>query len=204
VASREPFAQSGSHREKPQVTFSGDTIVTRLTQKRFLCHGSEFAGISDNLTCRKIFGAMMTENQTCSIPGSNPTHDEIRNILKCYKTVAIVGLSDKPEKDSHVVAMYLKAHGYTIIPVNPANSEILGEKCYPNLASIPHQVDIVDIFRKSDAIPGIVDEAVKIKAKVVWMQLGLAHDEAAQKATNAGLVVVQSKCIKVEHAKLMA
>ncbi len=146
----------------------------------------------------------MTENQTCRIPGFNPANDEIREILKRYKTVAVVGLSDKPERDSYIVAKYLKAHGYIIIPVNPASSEILGEKCYPDLASIPQQVDIVDIFRKVDAIPGIVDEAIKIKAKVVWMQLGLAHDEAALKAKNAGLLVVQSRCIKVEHAKLMA
>jgi predicted CoA-binding protein len=147
---------------------------------------------------------MMAENRTGGIPGLNATNDEIRNILVNYKTVAVVGLSDKPERDSHAVALYLKAHGYTIIPVNPANSEILGEKCYPDLVSIPQQVDIVDIFRKIDAIPAIVDEALKIKAKVVWMQLGLAHAEAAQKAKEAGLFVVQSRCIKVEHARLTA
>jgi predicted CoA-binding protein len=159
---------------------------------------------SDNLISRKIPGAVMTEKRVCGIPGFNPTKDEIRNILIKYKTIAVVGLSDKPERDSYDVAKYMKEHGYTIIPVNPANSEILGEKCYPDLVSIPQRVDIVNIFRKIDAIPGMVDEAMKIKAKVVWMQLGLAHDEAAQKAKEAGLVVVQSKCIKVEHAILTA
>ena len=143
----------------------------------------------------------MTEKESCEFPQSNPTDDEIRHILENYKTVAIVGLSDKPERDSYGVARYLKEHGYTVIPVNPARSEILGDKSYPDLASIPQPVDIVDIFRKVEAIPGIVDEAIKIKAKVVWMQLGLAHNESAQKAREAGLFVVQSKCMKVEHAK---
>ena len=146
----------------------------------------------------------MTENQSCEFSQSNPTEDEIRDILENYTTVAVVGLSDKPERDSHEVAKYLKEHGYTIVPVNPARSEILGEKSYPDLSSIPLQIDIVDIFRNIDAIPGIVDEAIKIKAKVVWMQLGLAHDESAQKARGAGLVAIQSKCMKIEHAKLMA
>ena len=143
----------------------------------------------------------MTEKQSCELPQSNPAENEIRHILEDYKTIAIVGLSDKPERDSYEVAEYLKEHGYTVIPVNPAKSEILGEKSYPDLSSIPRPVEIVDIFRKVEAIPGIVDEAIKIKAKVVWMQLGLAHNESAQNARAAGLSVVQSKCIKVEHAK---
>ena len=143
----------------------------------------------------------MAEKQSCEFPQSNPTEDDIRHILEQYNTVAIVGLSDQPERDSYGVAKYLKEHGYTVIPVNPTKSEILGEKSYPDLASIPQPVDIVDIFRKVDAIPGIVDDAIEIKAKVVWMQLGLAHNESAQKAREAGLSVVQSKCMKVEHAK---
>jgi predicted CoA-binding protein len=147
---------------------------------------------------------MMTENQSCQISDSNPTKEEIKDILENYKTIAVVGLSDKPERDSHAVAKYLKEHGYTVIPVNPAKSEILGEKSYPDLASIPQQVDIVDIFRNMDAIPGIVDEAIKIQAKVVWMQLGLVHNESARKAKEAGLVAVQSKCIKIEHSKMKA
>jgi predicted CoA-binding protein len=145
---------------------------------------------------------MMTADQPGKSSKSNPTENEIRGILENYTTVAIVGLSDKPERDSYAVAKYLKENGYTVIPVNPTRSEILGERSYPDLSSIPQQVDIVDIFRHIDAIPGIVDEAIRIKAKVVWMQLGLAHDECAQKARKAGLVAVQSKCIKIEHEKL--
>ena len=118
----------------------------------------------------------MAEKQSCEFPESNPPDDEIKAIFENSKTIAVVGLSDKPE--------------------------ILGEKSYPDLASIPIQVDIVDIFRNIDAIPGIVDEAIKIKAKAVWMQLGLAHNESARKATAAGLVAVQSKCMKIEHQKL--
>jgi predicted CoA-binding protein len=144
----------------------------------------------------------MTEKVSCEFPESNPLDEEIRKILANSRTIAVVGLSDKPERDSYKVAVYLKEHGYTIIPVNPAKTEILGEKSFPDLASIPSPVDIVDIFRNVDAIPGIVDEAIGIRAKVVWMQLGLAHNESARKATAAGLVAVQSKCLKVEHQKL--
>jgi len=144
----------------------------------------------------------MTENQSCEFPESNPPDDEIRGILENSKTVAVVGLSDKPERDSYRVAAYLKEHGYTVIPVNPAQTEILGEKSYPDLASIPAPVDIVDIFRNIEAVPGIVDEAIGIRAKVVWMQLGLAHNESARKAAASGLVAVQSRCIKIEHQKL--
>jgi predicted CoA-binding protein len=144
----------------------------------------------------------MTEHQSCEFPESNPLDDEIKGILESSKTIAVVGLSDKPDRDSYRVAAYLKDHGYTVIPVNPAKTEILGETSYPDLASIPSKVDIVDIFRNIEAVPGIVDEAIKIEAKVVWMQLGLAHNESARKAREAGLVVVQSKCLKIEHGKL--
>ncbi len=144
----------------------------------------------------------MTQNDSCEFPESNPPDDAIKSILEESGTIAIVGLSDKPERDSYRVARYLKDHGYTIIPVNPTKTEILGEKSYPDLASIPTPIDIVDVFRKVDAIPEIVDEAIRVKAKVVWMQLGLAHNESARKATEAGLSVVQSKCIKIEHQKL--
>jgi predicted CoA-binding protein len=144
----------------------------------------------------------MNESQSCEFPESNPPDEEIQRILKSSKTIAVVGLSDKPERDSHQVAAYLKEKGYTVIPVNPAKTTILGEKSYPDLASIPSQVDIVDIFRKVDVIPGIVDEAIRIKSKVVWMQLGLAHNASARKASAAGLTVVQSKCLKIEHKKM--
>ena len=144
----------------------------------------------------------MTDKISCEMPESNPLESEIREILENSKTIAVVGLSDKPERDSYRVAQYLKDQGYSVIPVNPSRAEILGEKSYPDLASIPHPVDIVDIFRNIEAVPGIVDEAIKIKAKVVWMQLGLAHNASARKATDAGLVAVQSRCLKIEHEKL--
>jgi predicted CoA-binding protein len=135
----------------------------------------------------------------CEVPGYNPPSEEITAILKNHKTVAIVGLSPKPERDSYKVGKYLKEHGYSIVPVNPGQKEILGERCYPNLKAIPFAVDIVDIFRKPEAVPPIVDDAVEIGAKVVWMQLGIAHNQAAEKAREAGLGVVMSKCMKIEH-----
>ncbi len=145
----------------------------------------------------------MSDSHNCSFPENNPSKEEIRTILTKYKTVAVVGLSHDPDKDSYHVAKCLKDHGYRIIPVNPTIKEALGEKSYPDLKSIPSPVDIVDIFRRPEAIPGIVDDAIDIGAKVVWMQYGLADKEAARKAREAGLEVVQSKCIKVECLKVM-
>jgi len=140
---------------------------------------------------------------TCEMPDKNPIHDDIKRLLESSKTIAVVGLSDKPERDSYRVAKYMKDAGYRIIPVNPTKTNILGEPCYASLNDIPEPVDIVDIFRKPDAIPPIVDAAIEIGAKAVWMQRGLAHHESAEKARGAGLDVVQSKCIKVEHKKLL-
>ena len=145
----------------------------------------------------------MNERNNCRIPGGNPRDEEIALLLRNARTIAIVGLSDSPTRDSHNVALYLMEKGYRIIPVNPFRSEILGEKSYPDLLSIQDKVDIVDIFRKIEAIPGIIDEAIQIKAGAVWMQLGLSHDQAALKAREAGLLVIQSKCIKIDHAVLL-
>ena len=139
---------------------------------------------------------------TCEMPQYNPPSEEIRAILENHKTVAIVGLSPKPERDSHKVGKYLKDHGYRIVPVNPGQKEILGEKCYPNLKAIPFPVDVVDIFRRSEAVPPIVDRAVEMGARVVWTQLGIVHNLAAEKAREAGLDVVMSKCIKIEHMNM--
>lgn len=133
----------------------------------------------------------------------NASQEEILNILEASKTVAVVGISHKEERDSHKVARYLQQHGYRIIPVNPKYKEVLGERCYPNLEAVPEHIDIVDVFRNVEAIPGIVDEAIAVKANVVWMQLGLAHQEAAEKARSAGLKVVMDKCIKIEHSNLI-
>ncbi|MBD3224621.1 MAG: CoA-binding protein [Caldithrix sp.] len=123
----------------------------------------------------------------------------IQNILKRSKTVAVVGLSNKPQKASNDVAAYLKKHGYHIIPVNPNYSEILGEKCYPNLKEIPVSIDVVDIFRKSQDVPAVVEEAIEVGAKTIWMQSGIRHEEAAKRARSAGIEVVMDTCMKVEH-----
>ncbi len=127
---------------------------------------------------------------------------EIAEILKNYRVVAVVGLSADPGRPSYQVAQYLQRHGYRIIPVNPGCDEILGEKCYPSLKDIPLPVEVVDIFRKVEAIPAIVDEAIAVGAKAVWMQLGLEEPVSAQKARKAGLKVVMDRCMKIEHAAL--
>jgi uncharacterized protein len=126
---------------------------------------------------------------------------EISQILSDYRVVAVVGLSSDPGRPSHQVASYLKAHGYRIVPVNPGCQEILGEQCYPALQDIPFPVEIVDIFRKVDAIPKIVDEAIAVGAKAVWMQQGLEEPDSARKARAHGLQVVMNRCMKVEHAQ---
>jgi predicted CoA-binding protein len=130
--------------------------------------------------------------------------EEIKAILKNYRVVAVVGLSPKPARASHQVAQYLKGHGYRIVPVNPGQKEILGEKCYPRLADIPFAVEVVDIFRNVEAIPAIVDEAIAVGAKVVWMQQGLAEPVSARKAREAGLKVVMDRCMKIDHAQYLA
>jgi|UniRef100_A0A7C5AL55 predicted CoA-binding protein len=135
-------------------------------------------------------------NETLSEP------EVIKAILQKYRVVAVVGLSPKPERPSYQVAQYLKDHGYRIVPVNPGQKEILGEKCYASLKDIPFPVEIVDIFRNVEAIPGIVEEAIAVGAKAVWMQLGLTEPEAARRAREAGLEVVMDHCMKVEHARL--
>lgn len=130
----------------------------------------------------------------------NQNHAEaIGAILGAYRIVAVVGLSADPSRPSYQVAQYLQAHGYRIVPVNPACREILGEKCYPGLRDIPFPVEVVDIFRKVDAIPAIVDDAIAVGAKVVWMQQGLREPQAAAKARQAGLGVVMDRCMKIEH-----
>lgn len=124
---------------------------------------------------------------------------DIKRILDESHTIAVVGLSNKPERPSFDVACYLKDHGYRIIPVNPKLSEVLGEKAYPDLLSIPGEIDVVDIFRRSEDVGPVVDDAIKKGAKVVWMQLGIINEEAAEKARAAGLDVVMDRCIKIEH-----
>ena len=123
-----------------------------------------------------------------------------KEILTKYRTIAVVGCSKDPGKDAHTVPAYMQAHGYRIIPVNPTATEILGEKAYPNLAAVPDSYDLVDIFRPSDQLEPIVDEAIRAgKAKVIWMQLGIANEAAAAKARAAGLQVVMDRCLRTEH-----
>lgn len=139
----------------------------------------------------------------CEFPTVNSNKDEIKAIFEDTKTIAIVGLSPNSEKASYRVAEYLKNAGFKIVPIYPKEDEILGEKVYRSLTEVPFEIDMVDIFRKPDAIAKVVDEVLEIKEKnkikSVWFQLGLANNEAAEKAINAGLKVVQNKCTKIEH-----
>jgi predicted CoA-binding protein len=125
-----------------------------------------------------------------------------KEILDSCKVVAVVGLSADEDRPSNHVAAYLKSQGYRVIPVNPAEKEILGEICYPDLKSIDEKVDVVDIFRRSDQVMPIVNDAIDIGAKAVWMQEGVVNEEAAQKAQGAGLKVVMGRCMLKEHMKL--
>jgi len=125
-----------------------------------------------------------------------------QEILSFSRVVAVVGLSPKPDRPSYIVASYLKENGYKIIPVNPVAEEVLGEICYPDLSSIPEPVDVVDIFRRSEKVPPIVEEAIKIGAKAVWMQEGIINEEAASRARQAGLMVVMDRCMLKEHKRL--
>ncbi len=119
-----------------------------------------------------------------------------------YRNIAVVGISEDPMRPSHSVASFLARHGYNVIPVNPKLTEWEGKKCYPDLLSIPGSVDVVDIFRRSEFVPPIVDEAIKIKAKAVWMQEGIVNEEAAGKAREAGIEVVMDKCMMKEYARM--
>ena len=128
---------------------------------------------------------------------------KIRGILRESKTIAVVGLSPKPHRPSHQVARYLMEAGYTIIPVNPGHDALLGLTCYPNLRAIPTQIDMVDIFRRSEAVMNIIDDAVAVGARFIWMQEGIVNQEAAAKAEAAGLIVVMDRCTKIDHMNLL-
>ena len=127
---------------------------------------------------------------------------QISEILRVYRTIAVVGLSAKRYRPSYGVAEYMQRAGYRIIPVNPHETEILGEKCYPDVESVPEPIDIVDIFRRSEYVPEIVEAAIRKGAKVVWMQEGVIHEEAARRAREAGLEVVMDRCILKDHRRL--
>lgn len=142
----------------------------------------------------------------CEFPTINSKSEEIKQIFIDTKTIAIVGLSPDSDKASNKVASYLQSVGFKIVPIYPKEDEILGEKVYRSLSEIPFDIDMVDIFRKPDAIAKVVDEVIILKdkknIKTVWFQLGLANNEAAQKAKNVGLNVVQNKCTKIEYKAL--
>ena len=139
----------------------------------------------------------------CEFPSVNSNNEEIIEIFKNTKTIAIAGLSPDPSKASNMVAVYLQNAGFKIIPVYPKEDIILGEKVYRTISEIPFKIDMVDIFRKPDAIAEIIDEAIaRGDVDVVWTQLGLVNNEAAAKALKAGLKVVQNKCTKIEHRNL--
>jgi predicted CoA-binding protein len=127
--------------------------------------------------------------------------DSIQTILETCKTLAVVGLSSKPSRPSHGVSSYMKSHGYRIIPVNPNEDSVLGEKSYPSLDDVPESFDAVVIFRRSEYVPEIVERAICKGAKVIWMQEGVQNEESARRAREAGLEVVQNRCILKEHAK---
>ncbi|MBT7788928.1 MAG: CoA-binding protein [Calditrichaeota bacterium] len=133
-------------------------------------------------------------------PKSLNDQSVIKEILATKGKIVIVGLSPKPERDSNRVAQYMIGHGYEIVPVNPMSQEILGRKCYPSIADVPGEIAVVDVFRKSDDVPPIVEQAIAKGAKFLWLQLGVVHQEAAQTALNAGMGVVMNKCIKIEHS----
>ena len=132
-----------------------------------------------------------------------PTDDTIKLILQQSKTIALVGASQKPWRDSNDIMQFLLKSGYSVIPVNPNYKEVLGLQCYSNLRSIPHAIDIVNIFRNPDKILPIIDDAILVKAKTIWMQLGVVNEEAAQRAAIAGLNVVMDRCIAVEFRMLL-
>ena len=125
-------------------------------------------------------------------------------ILRKYRTVAVVGISSDEGRSSHRVARYLKEHGYRVIPINPREKEVLGERCYPDLCSVPEQVEVVDVFRRPRFLPRVVAEAMYAGAKAVWMQEGIVHEAAARRAREAGMEVVMDRCMMKEHRKLPA
>ncbi len=128
---------------------------------------------------------------------------KLRELLRATKTIAVVGISDKPYRDSHHVAEYLIEAGYRVFPVNPNLQSVLGLRCYPDLASIPEAIDLVDVFRRPEEVGPVLDAAVAIKAKALWLQLGVINEAEAERASEAGLTVIMDRCSKIEHARLI-
>lgn len=133
----------------------------------------------------------------------NPADAEIKQLLQTAKRIAVVGMSAKPERASYSVARYLMAQGYEVIPVNPMETEIFGLKSYGSVSEVPGKIDIVDVFRRSDQTDPIIDEAIRVKARVVWLQLDVVNEAGCLRAQAAGLTAIQNRCIKIEHARLL-
>jgi len=138
----------------------------------------------------------------CEMPLAVPDDEDIADILRRYRRVAVVGLSKDPAKASHRVAAYLIENGYDVVPVNPSCDEVLGRRCHPDLRSVPGRIDVVDIFRPAADVPPIVADAIAIGARAVWMQQGIVNNEAAERAASAGLRVVMNRCMMVEHRRV--
>lgn len=132
------------------------------------------------------------------------TPDLLRELLLRAKTIAVVGLSPNPDRPSHEIATYLKERGYRVVPVNPGQKEILGQKCYPSLAAAAaeHSIDVVDVFRKSEQAGAVVDEAIAIRPRLIWLQIGVVDDAARRRAEAAGIPCVMDRCIKIDHRAL--
>ncbi|MCL0032483.1 CoA-binding protein [Peptococcaceae bacterium] len=135
----------------------------------------------------------------------NPTDEEIKELLKQARVIAVVGLSDKPERDSHKVAKYLQERGYRIIPVNPKLDSVLGEKAYKKVSDIPDEIniDILNVFRRSIDTPPVVEDSISKKPKAIWLQLGIKNDDAAKIAQDNNITIIMDRCIKIEHARLL-
>lgn len=133
--------------------------------------------------------------------GADASADPILEVLKKYKTIAVVGLSSDARRPSHEVSAYMQSAGYRIIPVNPNEKGVLGEKSYARLEDVPEKIEIVNVFRRAEEVPPVAESAIRVGAKVLWMQLGIENAEAAERARAAGLVVAEDACILVEHRK---
>ena len=136
------------------------------------------------------------------LPGSvNASADAVLELLQKYQIIAVVGLSSNPMRPSYAVTEYMQAAGYRIVPVNPNETEVLGEKSYARLEDVPEKIEIVNVFRRAEEVPPVVESAIRVGAKVIWMQLGIENGEGAEKARSAGLVVIEDACILVEHRR---
>lgn len=133
----------------------------------------------------------------------NPHEDDIKELLREARTIAVVGLSDQPERDSHRVAKFLQEKGYRIIPVNPKLESVLGEKCYKKVSEIPHHIDIVDVFRRSIDTPSVVQDSLIKDPKAVWLQLGIKNDDSARIAKENNITIIMDRCIKIDYARLL-